>query len=1299
MPSSDIDNLKALEALLSQAYGAQLVEFKRRLGGLRRRLRNKQEITKGLTRLAVDLEKSVMRRQQRIENLPKPEFDSALPVSGQREKIAESIAQHQVVIIAGETGSGKTTQIPKICLALGRGVNGYIGCTQPRRIAARSVATRVAEELNSEPGDLVGWKVRFNEVASADSYIKFMTDGILLAEAHGGGRQGKHYGRGDRFLNQYDTLIIDEAHERSLNIDFLLGYLKQILPKRPDLKLIITSATIDTQRFSKHFDDAPVIEVSGRTFPVETRYRPLLDRGEDQQTQDMEGAILEAVDELAREHQTGDILVFLPGEREIRDTADALNKHRPEHTEILPLYARLTAAEQNRVFRPHKGRRIVLATNVAETSLTVPGIRYVIDPGLARVSRYSPNSKVQRLPIEKISQASANQRKGRCGRVAEGICIRLYSEEDFNNRAEFTDPEIKRSSLAGVVLRMQDLDLGAVESFPFVEPPQPKQINDGYKLLEELGAVDSNRRLTDTGRRIAKLPVDPKLARMILAANDSGCLREVLIIASALSIPDPRLRPSDKRQAADQKHAQWKNEQSDFLSFVALWDAMIEQSKSLSNSKFRRWCKDHWLGYMRVREWRDLHTQLLAAVKQHKMKLNAQVALDEANYAGIHMALLSGLLGNVGLKDEQDYIGARNIRFAVFPTSGLRKKKPRWLMSAQLLDTSRLYAHTVAKIEPQWLETVAQPLLKRSYSEPHWEKRPAQVAAFEKVTLYGLPVIAKRRANFGPVDPVASREIFIREALVQGEYHTRAAFFAHNRNLVVEIEDLEARARRRDLLADEASLYDFYDGLIPQGIYSGKSFDRWRKKAERTNPKCLFISREQLLQRDTTHVSSDQYPDHIVFQGLSLAVEYHFDPGHAVDGINVLVPLSALNLLNTERFEWLVPGLLREKLVQLIRSLPKSLRKNFVPVPDYADALMDALEWNQGNLFDAVAHHLQRMTGVALSRSDWTPDAIDDHLQINYKVLNEDQAVIEMGRDLVGLQESLEAKARESFTALPKFGIEREAMTAWDLDELPETIEVEQGGVVLHGYPALVVQKQGVAVKVLDSQNQANRLHNVGLRALFKLQLAQKLKYLRRNTGLTTSACLHYAPAGKCKDLETDMIDAVFDRAFGIHSDPIRDRQTYEQRLEEGTAKLLLVATDLGKQVSDILLAYHSLRKVLNGNLSPAMLEASKEVKEQLGELIYGGFISVAPEIWLRRYPMYLKAMAQRLDKAKADPLRDRKLSLEVKPFWNKIEEDPALKGSDFRWMVEEFRVSLFAQGLRTAKPVSAKRLQAMLKG
>jgi ATP-dependent helicase HrpA len=992
-------DLNSLSQFCADVMRCDQYRFQKRIRNLQSKFKNGQANARIFEQLAADIEKSLKQRQHRASNLPQAQFPEDLPVSQQRAEIAAAIAENQVVIVAGETGSGKTTQLPKICLSLGRGVAGMIGCTQPRRIAARTIAMRVASELDSPLGHAVGYKVRFSDKLSANTYIKFMTDGILLAET-----------QNNRFLEAYDTLIIDEAHERSLNIDFLLGYIQKLLPKRPDLKLIITSATIDTRRFASHFDNAPIVEVSGRTYPVEVRYRPLSD-DEDEKDRNMLQGILDAVDDVTRYDRQADMLIFLASERDIRETTEALRKHRLPNTEILPLYARLSAAEQNRVFIPGNQRRIVLATNVAETSLTVPRIKAVIDPGLARISRYSTRNKVQRLPIEKISRSSADQRKGRCGRIAPGLCIRLYSGEDYDQRSQFTDPEILRTSLASVILQMLALRLGDISDFPFVDPPTSKMINDGFTLLMELGAVEEDRSLTEIGWQLAKLPIDPRIGRMILAAKQENCLNEVLIIASALSIQDPRERPLDAQQAADTAQQRFIDDQSDFLSYLKLWNFHQDNANHLSKNKLRKLCREHFLSYLRMREWYDIHQQLYTLIREAGWQIN-QV---EARFDEIHRALLTGLLGNIAFKTETDkkltkktgfspeeYLGARNIKVYLFPGSSLFKKHPKWVMAAELVETTRLYARCVAKINPDWIEQVAGELCQHHYFEPHWEKRKAQVGAYEKVTLYGLTIVAKRKINYGPLDPKLAKEIFIRQALVEGDYYCTAPFFQHNRELINEIENLEHKSRRQDILVDAEQIFAFYDTRIPAGIYSGKAFEKWREKAERDNPKLLFLSRDDLMQHTGNYITPHAFPDHIDWGGVDLPLSYHFEPGHEYDGVTVEIPLTLLNQLSPQPFEWLVPGLLEEKIIALLRSMPKALRKAFVPVPDVAQKALETfkppkvsfreggsfLEYPQESLLEALTTFCHRHLGKPLPADSWRLEILAPHFLMNFRLVN-----------------------------------------------------------------------------------------------------------------------------------------------------------------------------------------------------------------------------------------------------------------------------------------------------------------------
>jgi len=1275
-----------LAAQIPECMHADQFRLRQRLRGLKG---SKQHKAEGFERLHAAIMASQQKVALRAENRPAITYPDELPVCAQREPISDAIRRHQVVIIAGETGSGKTTQIPKICLELGRGTKGFIGHTQPRRIAARSVAKRIAEELQTELGQHVGYKIRFKDHVKPVSYIKLMTDGILLAETHS-----------DRFLEQYDTIIIDEAHERSLNIDFLLGYIKRILPKRPDLKLIITSATIDPQRFSKHFNDAPIIEVSGRTYPVELRYRPLPETNDDEGARDMTQAILDAVDELGREGR-GDILIFLSGEREIRETAEALRKHHPPQTEILSLYARLSAAEQNRVFAAHKNRRIVLATNVAETSLTVPGIRYVIDPGTARISRYSYRTKVQRLPIEKIAQASANQRKGRCGRVSAGICIRLYSEEDFADRPEFTEPEILRTNLASVILQMQALGLGDIEDFPFVEPPDSRYIKDGLHLLEELQALEQGR-INKMGRAIAKLPLDPRLARMIIAASEFHCLKEVLIITSALSIQDPRERPLDKQQQADEARAQFADEKSDFMTLVKLWDFYQAQRKHLSTSKLRQLCRQGFLSYNRMEEWRDIHAQLHGTVTDMQLRENS----DAADVNNVHQALLSGLLANIGLKGEgYEYLGARNSKFAIFPGSGLQKKQPKWIMAASLMETSRLYAHTVAQIQPEWVETLAAHVVKRSYSEAHWEKRAAQVAAFEKISLYGLVINPKRRVNFGPLDPRQSREIFIREALVRQQFHCQAAFFKHNQQLIAEVEELEAKSRRQDILIDEETIYQFYDERIPADIYSGKHFDTWRKQAEQKDARLLFLDKEYLMQHGAEHITQEQFPTQLNINGTVIKLGYHFEPGHEEDGVTAEIPLAALNHLPVQRFEWLIPSLLPDKLSQLIKSLPKQLRRNFVPAPDYAHACLQAMHVENRSLVTELAAQLRRMSGIDIPANAWQMEQLPPHLFMNFKVVDDKGKVLGMGRDLHALQEQLGQRASQTFSSLAAWDIERSGMTDWEVDEIPAFIETEQHGVRMRGFPALVDEQGSVALRVFDNAQQAGHAHRAGVRRLFMLRLAQQVKYLQKNLPGIKEICLYYAPVGQCDAIRQDIIHTAFDYSFLNSGEPIVNKQQFSHRLEQNKARLLETANQLCDNIKATLKAFHSIRKQINGRIPPAWLPACQDIQMQLDHLITAHFICHTPRQWLQQLPRYLKAIELRLEKLNGAVERDRRQMLELKPLWDnycrQADSDEVSSNEDFieyRWMLEELRVSLFAQELKTLKPVSVPRLEKLWK-
>ncbi|CAM2968877.1 ATP-dependent RNA helicase HrpA [Vibrio diazotrophicus] len=1242
--------------------------------------------------IALDIAQSMMVVQQRINQKVTIEYPELLPVSQKRDDIAKAIQENQVVIVAGETGSGKTTQLPKICAELGRGKYGLIGHTQPRRLAARSVATRIAEEMETELGNFVGYKVRFNDQISDQTQIKLMTDGILLAEI-------QH----DRFLNQYDTIIIDEAHERSLNIDFILGYLKQLLPRRPDLKVIITSATIDPERFSNHFNNAPIIEVSGRTYPVDTRYRPL-SSDEDSERDQLEG-IFEAVDELCDEG-LGDILIFMNGEREIRDTADALSKRNLRDTEIVPLYARLSAGEQNKIFQPHAGRRIVLATNVAETSLTVPGIKYVIDPGTARISRYSYRTKVQRLPIEPISQASANQRKGRCGRVEEGICIRLYSEEDFNSRPEFTDPEILRTNLASVILQMTALGLGDIEAFPFVEAPDKRNIQDGVRLLEELGAVkeeskNSNKQLTEVGRKLARLPIDPRLARMVLEAPRMGCLKEVMIIASALSIQDPRERPSDKQQSSDEKHRRFHHEESDFLTFVNLWEYIKQQQKALTGNQFRRQCKQDYLNYLRIREWQDVYFQLHQSMREMDYKLND----EPGSYEGVHTAILVGLLSHIGIKDPEknEYQGARNARFNIFPASGLFKKQPKWVMSAELVETSKLWARIVAKIQPEWIEPLAKHLIKRSYSEPHWSKKRAAVMAYEKVMIYGIAIVPKRLVNYGNIDPVLSREIFIRSALVEGEWETKHSFFKLNRSLLQEVEELEHKSRRRDILVDDEDLFQFYDQRVGTEVVSGRHFDTWWKATSKTSPELLNFEKEMLFKGDASHITDLDYPNFWYQNGLKLKLSYQFEPGEDSDGVTVHIPLPILNQVEPQGFEWQIPGLRHELVVSLIKSLPKTLRKNFVPAPNYADAFLARVNAMELPLLDALEKELRRMTGVTVSRDDWNLSQVADHLKVTFRAVDHRNRKLKENKDLYELKESLKEKVQETLSQVADDDIEQSGLHTWSFGELPKVYQQKRGGFDVKAYPALVDKKDSVEIKLFETEQEQISAMREGQRRLILLNVPSPIKYLHTNLPNKSKLGLYFNPFGKVMDLIDDCIACGIDKLLEERGGLAWTPEEFESLKEFVRAELGDTVVDIAKQVEAILTMAFNINKRLKGKVDFTMAFALSDVKAQIEGLIFKGF---ATECGWKRLPdilRYMKAIERRLEKLPIDPNKDRLHMLKVesirndyKELLNKVPKGMALPENikEVRWMIEELRVSFFAQQLGTPYPVSDKRVK-----
>ncbi|MBK8063803.1 MAG: ATP-dependent RNA helicase HrpA [Betaproteobacteria bacterium] len=1231
-------------------------------------------------------------RARRLLGLPKPEFDPALPVNGKRDEIRAAIEAHQVVIVCGETGSGKTTQIPKILLEMQRGVAGWIGHTQPRRIAARSVAARIAQELKVELGGAVGYKVRFNDKVRPESYVKLMTDGILLAET-----------QGDPLLSHYDTLIIDEAHERSLNIDFLLGYLLRLLPRRPDLKLIITSATIDAEKFAKHFAlggrEAPVIEVSGRLYPVEVRYRPVEGDAEDTTRDEEEAALADAVDDLMRAGP-GDILVFLPGEREIRETTAILSRHLQARSrvpvELLPLYSRLTATEQDRVFRPSgNARRIVLATNVAETSLTVPGIRYVIDTGYARVKRYSYRNKVEQLRVEKISRASAAQRAGRCGRVANGICVRLYDEDDYKQRAEFTDPEVLRSSLASVILRAKSLHLGDPAEFPFVDPPPPRAIADGYALLTELGAVDEANELTDTGRELARLPLDPRIARMLIGAQRERCLEQVLVIAAALSVSDPRDRPMDKQNAADLAHAKFDDPRSDFIAFLKLWKFFgAALDEKLSNNRLAALCRQNFLSIARMREWREVHRQLQAQVEELEWKPSAADPDKPEGYRAIHRALLTGLLGNIGMKGDEDsaYTGARGIKFWVHPGSGT-KKPGRWIMAAELTETTRLYARCAAAIEPQWLEELGAHLMKKSRDNPHWEKTRAQVVAVERGTLYGLPVYQNRRVHYGPMDPEGSREVFLRAALVEGEFDTRAPFFAHNAKLLAEIERLEHKSRRPDILVDDELIYAFYDSRVPEGIHNGADFEKWRKEAEQKEPKLLHLRREDLMRHEAAGITTENFPGAIRLGPNEFRLEYHFEPGSARDGVTMTVPVALLNQISAARCDWMVPGLLKEKVQALAKSMPQRLRHKLGPLAEFAEGFAATMKPaalpTDTSLASALARYIRTEIGVEVPQDAFRPDSAPPHLHMNYKVVDEHGRQLGLGRNLAELRSQLRGET-EAILQDEAPVTEGEKYTGWTFGDLDEVMELKRGGHTLVGYPGLVDAGDAVTLQVFDSPEKAREAHRAGVRRLLAIVFKERLKDLDKS--------LSRDPAlGPIKE---QVIALALDRTFLAQSLPMAQKD-FAARVEEGRNRFGLIAQEVVRTLNTVLAEHRELQKKIASAAKGFPLPA-EDVKQQAARLIAPQFLVHTPWERLQHLPRYLKAAGLRLDKLRADPARDARLAAELAPLavgWQREAAARMKSGGmtpeleQFRWLLEELRVALFAQELRTPVPVSSKRL------
>lgn len=1315
--------LNQLNQQLKNCQSKDRHHLKRQLDRLRQESKKNKAIDAELNKLSHKINQSISICEQRKASIPALNFPD-LPVTSKKDDIAELIKHNQVVVVCGETGSGKTTQLPKICLSIGRGITGFIGHTQPRRIAARTVADRIAQELGEPLGKSVGYKVRFHDQTHSNSLIKLMTDGILLAES-----------QNDKYLNQYDTIIIDEAHERSLNIDFILGYMKWLLPKRPDLKLIITSATIDTARFSEHFNNAPIIEVSGRTYPVSIRYRPIEPKDDDEDSKDdetsdeLQTAILDAVDELYRDLR-GDILIFLSGEREIKETTESLKKHHPSQYDILPLYAKLSVSEQERVFNPKGGKcRIVLATNVAETSLTVPGIRGVIDTGHARISRYSHRSKIQRLPIERISQSSANQRAGRCGRVAEGICIRLYSFEDYNARPAFTEPEILRTNLSAVILQMTALNLGDIAEFPFIEPPDEKMIRDGKTMLHEVNALDKSGQLTAIGKQLAQFPLDPKLARMLLAATDYQCIHEIAIIVAALSIQDPREKPADKMAQAEAKQAIFRHPESDFLTLLNIWQTFEQQKKHLSGTKLRKYCTDHFLSYLRMREWFDNHAQIMQVIKgdlkyaanslmpetaiikeagkAKKAQEVAIVQLTDSQYEAIHRCLLTGLLSSIGFRHEPyEYLGARGLKFFIFPGSGLHKLKPKWLMAAEQVETSKVYARNCARIEPEWIEQCAGHLIKSSYYEPHWEKKAGRCAVYERTLLYGLTLQSGRKIPYEHINPKEARAMFIQSALVEHEYHSNAPFFVANKKLLEEMGMIQHKGRRVDLVEDELWLYNFYDEKLPPEVVNGITLDTWRKKVEKTNPKVLFLTKEDLTRENTHKVNEWDYPDSKKLGKLIIKLQYRFEPRHDEDGVTAIIPVHQLNQITTIPFDWLVPGLLAEKCIALIKGLPKNLRKHFVPVPETVARCLEIEPDFKGSLQEWLSNRLRKLTGEAIPLNEWDMTNLTPHLKMNFRVIDDNDKLLDYGRDLKALQSKYATEAVQSFEQIASDELNYTGCIQWAFDDLPDSISFEQGGQQFTGYPAIIDEGETVGVRLFDTPQKAELHHKAGLLRLVQLALRKDCTYILKNclssavielnySKLAAHSLLTIKTSGSYKD---DVLMQILYFSF-IENKTIRTQQAFEQTIQQNKGQLVSVANEASKVAVEIMTLYQKLNTELQkfNNNDPL----ANDLREQLNLMIYAGFMKTTPYSYLKYLPRYLKAMQFRLDKRDNNSAKVQEINRYSIRYWKDValrakKQNVIPEQEAFRWAIEELRVSLFAQQLKTAYSVSAKRLDKM---
>lgn len=1308
-----MSEIKQLEESISRAMIADQFSLRRMLNSIRSAQKAGKPFDRNLGKLKAQLEKSNAQYEKRLSLVPEIDFELDLPILERRDEIAAAIAENQVIVVCGETGSGKSTQLPKIALSMGRGVAGMIGHTQPRRIAARSVAARLADEVGTTIGDKVGFRIRFNDQTGPNTFIKLMTDGILLAES-----------QSDRYLDRYDTIIIDEAHERSLNIDILIGYIKQLLVRRRDLKLIITSATIDAERFSEHFYrpgvETPIIEVSGRTFPVETRYRPLVnDEGDDH---DWPQGVINALEELATEGR-GDTLVFLPTERDIRELTHQLGGHMQQSsnlrgTEVLPLYGRMSTADQNKVFQSHNNRRVVLATNVAESSLTVPGIRYVIDTGTARISRYSVRTRMQRLPIEPVSQASANQRKGRCGRVAPGIAIRLFDEADFDGREEFTPPEIQRTSLAAVLLQMMSLKLGAIEEFPFLDPPKPTAIKEGYKTLFELGALDEENRLTDIGRQLSRMPTDPRIGRMIIAGIEEHCLPEVLIIASALEVQDPRDRPTEKRKLADEAHQQFVHEESDFLGLLKIWDFFHNQRNALSQGKLRKACKQNFLSYNRLREWSDLQRQLRDIFQRSDSKdlksgakmLHGKPLLDEngdrkIDYAAIHRALLTGLLSNIAFKSgEQEYSGAGGHKLHIWPGAGIFKAKPKWIVGGELVETSRRYIRMVAKVNPDWIESLAEHLVKRTYSEPHWHEKSESVMAWEKVALLGMPIVARRRVRYGNIDPVVSREMFIRHAFIEGDLNSDAPFLIHNKQILAEAEDRMARSRKYDLMLGEESRIDFYDERLPPEVCDGPQLHKWRKKVEQKMPRFLFMDLSHVLRDAEEEVADEQFPAAVdLNNGLKLKLDYALEPGTERDGITVTVPREALNQVDTTRLGWLVPGLVEEKIVALIKSMPKSLRRTVVPAPDTARAIVAEIEFGVGNMEEVVAGKLSRISGEPIRTSDFDLDKLPNHLRMNIAVVDAEGEEVVANRDIEQIRSEQSVAAAQQFSQIDDTAWTRSGITKWDIEELPESVTIESRGLALTGYPGLEDAGASVSLRLFDSKDGAELGTRVALVRLVCLSEAKRLR----------SQAEHFPGIDRIRMFSAtipglkigEQLSQVLARMAFVDGQKIpRSMHQYTGWYKQGLNRLGVVVQDLSDVIGPVFEKHHALRMKLAAAKAPQWAASIDDMRQQLDRIVDGHILTSTPFQWLKHIPRYFDAVDARLVKLAAGGLkRDHQLLDELEHWqqWmDSLNQDNGASNPEvvqLRWMIEEYRVSLFAQQLGTAMTISARRLEKQL--